>query len=42
MNVSSCILYLDKNDEEKEKGHQKNEHEKEKRKGDKMERKLQK
>jgi len=41
MIVCSYILYLDKDDEENEKGHQKNEHEKEKRKGDKMEGKLQ-
>jgi hypothetical protein len=36
MNVGPYVLYLDKNDEN-EKGHQKDENEKEKRKGDKME-----
>jgi hypothetical protein len=41
MNVCSYILYLDKHDKKNEKGHQKNENEKEKRKGDKMEGKLQ-
>jgi len=41
MKVCSYILYLDAHDKENEKGHQKDENEKEKRKGDKMEGKFQ-
>jgi hypothetical protein len=41
LNVCSYILYLDKHDKENEKGHQKDENEKEKRNGYKMEGKLQ-